>query len=378
MQKNCSHIARVFILCCFFNLIYKAKAQEIKKADSAAAVKELVINTSSSAISDTAKKNEPSEKYGFKNLFVHNGYITAESHASQLHPMAIPFVRDYLENNSTRLQKMKGWGEPYFKLIENILVKYNLPKELKYLAVIESDLKANAISWAGAVGPWQFMPETGRLMGLQINRWQDERTDLFKSTIAASRYLRDLYEQLNDWLLVIAAYNGGPARVETAIRKNKSRNFWQLQYSLPAESRNHVKKFIATHYIMEGQGGVTTTVTADINEVDLLQLSPEEKANTQTQIIRGKYNSLVITKNLGMDIGYFNRLNPGFDQKVSKDSFDLRLPLDKMTEFSSKKMQILNESVQLLLNSPVAEKNNYPEEIKLPAKKVSGKSKKKK
>ena len=100
-------------------------------------------------------------------------------------------------------------------MIDAVLVKHGLPKELKYLAVIESQLKSNARSWAGAVGPWQFMPATGRIMGLKVNRRVDERRDIYKSTHAASRYLTSLYSLYGDWLLVIAAYNGGPGKVNS-------------------------------------------------------------------------------------------------------------------------------------------------------------------
>ena len=203
--------------------------------------------------------------------------------------MAIAFVQDYLEENTERLEKMKGSSGAQFRMIDNIFNRYKLPSELKYLAVIESNMKSSATSNKGAVGPWQFMPETGRLMGLKISGSRDDRKDLYKSSHAAAKYLRDLHKQLGDWLLVIAAYNGGPARVESAIRKSRSRDFWKLQYYLPAESRNHVKKFIATHYIMEGQGGVTTTVAADLpglenQSIDESLISRHRSADDQWKI----------------------------------------------------------------------------------------------
>ena len=280
-----------------------------------------------------------------------------------LHPMAISFVKDYLDENKVRLEKMKGWGEPYFRTIDQIFTQYKIPRELKYLAVIESNLKSAAVSGKGAVGPWQIMPETGRNLGLTISETRDDRMDLNKSTHAAAKYLRELYRQMGDWLLVIAAYNGGPGRVESAIRRSNSRDFWKLQYNLPLESRNHVKKFIATHYIMEGQGGVTTgspvRKTEQVADSSLL-------ASTTTQAITGKYHSLVIAKNLAMDIFAFNLLNPGFDLKVGITEFALRLPFDKMELFNSMKMQILAESVQFLLNSGQEQKEKYPESIRIP------------
>jgi membrane-bound lytic murein transglycosylase D len=362
-----------FIICALLFLSITAASQE---SDTSQTAKELFIaNNGSNYPSDSLSKEDIDEintKNGFSNLFIQTGGVAS---ANKLHPKAAPFVKGYLEENGNRLQKMKGWGDPHFKLIEKILTKYNLPKELKYLAVIESDLKSNAVSWAGAVGPWQLMPETAKILGLKINRYRDDRKDLSKSTHAAAKYLRDLYSQLDDWLLVIAAYNGGPARVEAAIKRSKSRNFWNLQYKLPAESRNHVKKFIATHYIMEGQGGITTSVAADLNHASQSLLSNEDFANTQAISLRGKYNSGVIVKSLSMDIAEFNRLNPAFDHHVSTNEYRLRLPNEKMDLFNQNKDQILNESVQYMLTNTATEKQSFPAEIALPEKKQSFRSK---
>jgi membrane-bound lytic murein transglycosylase D len=358
------------IICVLLLLSIKAasQSQEAKQADSSSLNKELIIATSnSSASSDLQMQgllSDASDKDGFKNLYAKS--TMQQAALAQLHPKAISFVKDYLEENGNRLDKMKTWGDPYFRMIEKILTKYNIPKEMKYLAVIESDLKSNATSWAGAVGPWQLMPETGKILGLKITKNRDDRKDLFKSTHAAAKYLRDLYSQLNDWLLVIAAYNGGPARVEYAIKKTRSRNFWDLQYRLPAESRNHVKKFIATHYIMEGQGGVTTTVTADMPA----EVTADDIANTEVFVLTGKYNSVVVAKYLAMDIADFNRLNPSFDQLVAVGDYNLRLPSDKSQIFTTMKQQILTESVQILLSGTPTEKSTFPEEIKLPEKKA--------
>ena len=187
----------------------------------------------------------------------------------RLNPFAISFVQDYISSHAKDLMSLQESGRSYFLLMDDILQKFDLPGELKYLAVIESKLKTSAVSWAGAVGPWQFMPQTARLMGLRVNRKIDERKDFEKSTYAASKYLKQLYDEFGDWLLVIAAYNGGPGNVYSAIRKSGSENFWILQRYLPNETRNHVKKYIATHYILEGQGGVTTLT----KEETQLQLS---------------------------------------------------------------------------------------------------------
>ena len=276
-------------------------------------------------------------KYGFKNLFTKYSYNATAPYTSQINPNAESFMQDYLKAHSKSLLKMKDWGLPYFNLIDNILSQYGLPKELKYVAVIESNLKTDATSWIGAAGPWQFMPATARQYGLVVNGYIDERRDYIKSTHAAARYLLNSYKVYHDWLLVLASYNGGLGNVNKAIRKSGSKNFWSLQYSLPGESRNYVKKFIAAG------GGV--------NPFDnKLNLTDTESQNALTQTISGKYNSMVITKNLAMEIVQFNRYNPQFDNMMSTHgNYDLRLPADKMQLFMANKYIILNECVQLLL-----------------------------
>jgi membrane-bound lytic murein transglycosylase D len=361
-----------WVRCVFAGLVLAtatASAQDLGNPDSPAVTRELVIatlNAHQPEITRTRTAGNDQQQNSPKNI-AYTASLDKSPGVGDLHPMAIAFVRDYLDDHQERLEKMRGWAGPYFRTIEQILAKYHLPTELKYLAVIESNLKTTALSNKGAVGPWQFMAETGRLYGLKINGSRDDRRDLYKSTHAAARYLRDLYKQLGDWLLVIAAYNGGDARVESAIRRSKSRDFWKLQYNLPAESRNHVKKFIATHYIMEGRGGVTTTTAADLAKSHEPAVNNALLEGTTTQSISGKYHSLIIAKTLGMDILQFNSLNPGFDQKVGVGDYTLRLPADKMEIFNAQRQQVLGESVQYILANYEATKEEYPETIKLPA-----------
>lgn len=161
------------------------------------------------------------------------------------------FVHNYIRNNDECLQIVQKRSEVPFTIIDSVLGHYSLPLELKYLAVIESELKTSARSRVGARGPWQLMPETAHELGLKVSRRSDDRTNYYKSTVAAAKYLRDLHKEFGDWLLVLAAYNGGPRPVCQAIHKAHSRSFWALQRYLPAESRQHVKKFIATAYYFE-------------------------------------------------------------------------------------------------------------------------------
>lgn len=364
-------------ICCFFLLLFmgrNAYAQQVAAPD--------IKSAADTAIQDSAKEDEiideivtskatPKKdkveyfsqltRYGFKNLFSKFSYNPSLPYSSQVNPNAESYMQDYLRVHTKSLTGMKTWGVPYFNLIDNIFAQYGLPRELKYLAVIESNLSTSATSWVGAGGPWQFMPYTAREYGLVVNGSFDERRDYFKSTHAAARYLLTLYKQMHDWLLVIAAYNGGPGRVYTAMKRSGSRNFWNLQYYLPEESRNHVKKFIATHYIMEGAGstgssaafnaGMATYNPAGSNPYNNKPtLSVEEMENAETQNISGKYNSVVIAKNIMMDIALFNRYNPQFDALLNANGqFELILPADKMQLFLANKYQILNECVQMLL-----------------------------
>jgi membrane-bound lytic murein transglycosylase D len=294
-------------------------------------------------------------KYGFKNLFKNYSYNPAMPYSSQVNPYAETYMQDYLQAHGKYLQERKPMALPYFNLIDGILTQYGLPKELKYLAVIESDLKSNALSVVGARGPWQFMSYTAKDYGLQVNPSIDERTDYYKSTHAAARYLLNLYKDFNDWLLVIAAYNGGPGRVYSAIKKSGSRNFWNMQYYLPEESRNHVKKFIATHYIMET--GISDSPNSGFDYKSLsgtgslkADITADESSQSDTMPLSGKYIGAVIAKNLGMELKDFNRYNPAFDDMLaSSGTYDLRLPNDKMDLFVANKYPILNECVQQLL-----------------------------
>ena len=276
----------------------------------------------------------------------------------RLNPKAISFVQDYMKENWDELQNVRAYGRPYFTIIENILIQYGLPQELKYLAVIESNLRSTAVSRVGAKGPWQLMPQTARDLGLKVNRNVDERKNYVKSTRAAALYLRDLYKELGDWLLVIAAYNTGTTNVYRAIHRSGSRNFWDLENYLPLESRLHVKRFIATQYVFEGQGSVTTLTREEATEqlsgsamyVFHRDLSARELQDARTVNVTGKYAAAMIIKYTLMDSAAFDRYNPDFDKVMASNnnSYDLKLPADKMDLFMANKYEILTESVQLL------------------------------
>ena len=334
----------------------------VNRADNGAKNKK----TSASRITKTAYipgSGKQATNKEIKELFVMPA--TASDNGSRLNPKAVSFVQDYITKNQEDLEDIRSRSKPYFKLIDGIFTQYGLPTELKYLAVIESELKSTCVSWVGAAGPWQLMPATARILGLKVSHNNDERKSYTKSTRAAAIYLRDLYAELGDWLLVIAAYNGGTGNVYKAMKRSHSGDFWAMQYYLPAESRNHVKKFIGTHYFFEGQGSVTTLTKAEAIKqlsgsemyVFSRKLSQAELTNSKTIFISGKYVAPVIAKYTMMDFATFNRYNPDFDKVMNSNNntYDLRLPGDKIDLFASNKYQILDESVKSLINDERAE-----------------------
>lgn len=164
-------------------------------------------------------------------------------------------VKGYIELYAMRkrglVSKMLGLSQIYYPVFEQVLDKYNLPLELKHLAVIESALNPNARSRAGAVGLWQFMYPTAKLQGLNINSYVDERSDPYKATVAAAEYLQFLYKMFNDWQMVLAAYNAGPGSINKAIRRSGGKKtYWEIRPYLPKETQAYVPAFIAANYVM--------------------------------------------------------------------------------------------------------------------------------
>ncbi|MEA1874370.1 MAG: transglycosylase SLT domain-containing protein [Bacteroidota bacterium] len=158
----------------------------------------------------------------------------------------------YIQRAYRQIPRLLALSDYYFPMFEEIFDQYGLPYELKYLAVIESALNPEAVSRAGATGLWQFMYATGKMQGLEINSYVDERRDPIESTHAACQFMQSLYEVYDDWMLVLAAYNCGPGNVNRAIiRAGGKDNFWDIYYYLPRETRNYVPAFITVNYIFE-------------------------------------------------------------------------------------------------------------------------------
>ncbi len=166
-----------------------------------------------------------------------------------------PIVKNYMilysEKNVAKMKRILSLSDYYFPIFEDILSKYDMPLELKYMAVIESALNPVARSRAGARGIWQFMYRTGRQYGLRINSFVDERLDVVKAADAAARYMSDAYSIFGDWALAISSYNCGPGNVNKAIRRaGGRRDFWSIYPYLPRETRGYVPAFVGAMYAM--------------------------------------------------------------------------------------------------------------------------------
>ncbi|WP_211999939.1 lytic transglycosylase domain-containing protein [Chitinophaga sp. HK235] len=296
------------------------------------------------------------------------------------------YVNNYATRYSQHLQTMIERGQPYFSMVEKIFREHGIPEEMKYLAVIESSFNTNARSRVGAVGAWQFMAGTARILGLNVGKRVDERKDFYKSTLAAAQYLNQLYNQFGDWLLVVAAYNCGPGGVQRAMKASGREDFWGMQYFLPAESRNHVYKFIATGYILDRFNnffGVSDDMAPVAENTSTAAAAPtargpltEDEIFSSVEInVTGKYRLEAIAKKLDMPLGELERFNPGFAKAMSsaENNYDLRIPKDKMKQFMAEKGEILKESVQLTLDDKATgvDKSKFPAPAKIAAEGVA-------
>lgn len=180
-------------------------------------------------------------------------------------PRVEHWIRYFKNSGRNSFLKWLVRGESVRDVVVPILKNEGLPPEFIFLSMVESGFSNQAYSHAKATGPWQFMPGTARLYGLQMNLFIDERRDPAKSTLAAARHLRDLYQEFGDWYLAMAAYNAGPGRVRKAIRMTRSTDFWKLADSayLPVETKNYVPKVLAALQLASNPSGHGFAVTAD-------------------------------------------------------------------------------------------------------------------
>ena len=248
--------------------------------------------------------------------------------------ISLPFnniIRNHIEVYTIRQREkfsaVLGLRDYYFPMIEDVFDSYGLPAELKYMAVIESALNPGVVNRrSGATGLWQFMYSTGRMYGLTINSVVDERRDPLKATHAAARYIKDLYQIYNDWILVIAAYNCGPGNVNKAIKRSgNKKDYWGIYYKLPRETRGYIPQYIAAAYAVN--------YFAEHNIVPLPLNIP---VATDTIMVNKDIHLAQISEVLGIPLGELYALNPqyktGFVPGSSKPQ-TLTLPMNHLGDF---------------------------------------------
>jgi membrane-bound lytic murein transglycosylase D len=239
----------------------------------------------------------------------------------------------YTQNKKELVGVMIGLSDYYFPLFEEILDLYQLPQEFRFLPIIESALNPRAVSRVGATGLWQFMYGTGRMYKLTINSYVDERRDPIASSHAAARFIKDLYSIYKDWTLVIAAYNCGPGNVNKAIRRaGGKKNYWDIYYYLPRETRGYVPAFIAANYAYYYH-----------KEHNIKPQPINIPLTSDTIMVNQLLHLQQVAEVIGVPINLLRDLNPQYKQDVipAKDrAFTLKLPADAVGPFIDKEKEI--------------------------------------
>lgn len=257
-----------------------------------------------------------------------------------------PYVKQYINvyTNQRRQQmsRMMGLAAYYFPIFEEVLDQFNLPLELKYLALVESALNPKAKSWAGATGLWQFMYNTGKEYNLKVSSYVDERMDPFKATIAACKFFKKSYSVYGDWSLVLASYNSGRGNVNKAIRRSGGeKNYWRLRRFLPKETRSYVPAFIAVCYAMNYASDHKISSEKPrvlFREVDTIE-------------VKYQIDFEYLCSSLDISLDELEFLNPAYKinviPRVNGRTYHLVLPIDKMGVFVENEKEIYAHFIKL-------------------------------
>ena len=255
----------------------------------------------------------------------------------------------YSKKMRSQVSYMLGISEFYMPIIEEEIDRLGVPHELRFLPVIESAMNPKAKSRMGAKGLWQFMFTTGKLYGLRSNNYIDERFDPIKSTKAALRYLKDLYEMFGNWELAIAAYNCGPGNVNKAIRRSGGKtDFWKIYPWLPRETRGYLPGFIAANYIM-----------TFYEDHGICPMEPNIPVTTDTILVSKNLHFKQIVEVCGADIEEIRALNPQFIKDIipgENEPYVLRLTNEIIAKFVENEDSIYKHNAALYFPEQSIEK----------------------
>ena len=256
------------------------------------------------------------------------------------------YIKMYLNKMSSRIDVMTALCDYYHPMFEEVLNRYGVPEELKYLTIVESAMNPMATSRVGAAGLWQFMYHTGKLYDMEVNSVVDDRRDPYKSTVAAARYLRDLHGIFNDWTLAIAAYNCGPGNINKGIARSGGKcTFWEIYPYLPRETRGYIPALIAATYVM--------------NYYPEHGLHPHSTAfpiHADTVMPRRDVLMCYVSDLLHIDEEELHTLNPQYRVNyipAESGHYSLTLPIDKMPLFIQMEDSIYNATADSLSNKPI-------------------------
>ena len=218
------------------------------------------------------------------------------------------FVQSYIDiysRNRDEMGHVLGLTKYYFPIYEKAFRDAGIPEEIKYLSIVESKLDPYAVSRVGATGPWQFMFTTGKLYGLNIDDYVDDRRDPIQATYAAAAYLKDAYQEFGDWLLAIASYNCGKSNVEHAIEKAGASDFWSIRPFLPVETRGYVPAFIAVAYVMNYY-----------THQNIVMQPCSMSLKTDTVMVNKFIPLSTVSRVLAIDINQLTILNPAYKKQI--------------------------------------------------------------
>lgn len=261
------------------------------------------------------------------------------------------YIRMYLKRMSSRLDAMLTLSEYYYPMFEEVLNRYGVPEELKYLTIVESAMNPQATSRVGAAGLWQFMYTTGKAYDMEVNSVVDDRRDPYKSTVAAARYLKDLYRIYGDWSLAIAAYNCGPGNINKAMARTGGKSFWQIYNALPQETRGYIPAFIAATYVMKFYP-----------EHGLRPQKISLPVHSDTVVVHDDVLMCFVSKYTGVTMEELRTLNPQYRVGLipgASGNYSLCLPVDKMSAFMH-----MQDSISILTRDSLNHKPTLVEPAK--------------
>lgn len=312
----------IIVLCAFFGLIpYQAKSQYMPDEFRDVLRTSIVQSAQDQNDQILFRLDSLQESIGTPAQFSNEDLIIAKRLMSIQKDIPLDYntavkeciIRFSSENYKPYLSKLLGLSHFYFPIYEQIFSEKNLPKEIKYLSVIESSLDPHLVSRSGAVGPWQFMYATAKGHNLTMNSYLDERKDPYAAGYAVTEYLEDAYKEFDDWLLALASYNCGRGCVRRAIKRSgiQRPSFWQLSPYLPQETRNYIPKYIAMTYVLEhaDQHNIKPIETTLTNNYEVLMID--------------KHIELTNVANaLNLPVAVLKEFNPAYKRTIINGSSD--------------------------------------------------------